>query len=212
MAGFLVYGFGIADAPVSYRDANGRAKPCPHYAAWESMLIRCYSKDRRRSYLAYEGCTVDERWRLFSSLREWREQQDWVGKQLDKDLLFEGNRVYGPDTCAMISRSLNAFLVPDGNPDLMPGVISVRGGGYKPIRYTYPYQLRKEKQVDHHFETELEAHKQWLINKHEVALIHAEHEKDPRVIRTLKTRWADQLAALERQTRTPSVTDLPEKN
>lgn len=212
MSRFLFMGFGIMDDSSDQTNENGRSVKCPHRVTWESMITRCYSEKHRSKYRAYEGCTVDERWRLFSQFKEWRESQDWQDKQLDKDLLFEGNRVYGPDTCAMISRSLNAFLVPDGNPDLMPGVISVKGGGYKPIRYTYPYQLRKEKQVDHHFETELEAHKQWLINKHEVALIHAEHEKDPRVVKALKTRWADQLAALERKTRNPSVTDLPEKN
>lgn len=212
MAGFLVYGFGIADAPVSYRDAKGRVKPCPHYTAWESMLIRCYSKERRRSYPSYEGCTVDERWRLFSSFREWREKQDWVGKQLDKDLLVEGNKVCGPDTCAMISRSLNTFIVPDGHPDLMPGVIRGADGAFKPIRYSHPYSMEKVKQDDMSFETEYEAHVQWLKNKHEIALIHAEYESDPRVIQALKTRWADQLAALEHQTRTPSGADLPEKN
>jgi hypothetical protein len=38
------------------------------------------------------------------------ETQDWVGKQIDKDLLLSGNKCYSPDTCVFISPQLNKFL------------------------------------------------------------------------------------------------------
>lgn len=34
-------------------------------------------------------------------------EQDWEDKQLDKDRMFDGNQVYGPDTCQFLSRSDN---------------------------------------------------------------------------------------------------------
>lgn len=190
MRPFLIYGFGVTDAPTSHR-VNGKSVPCPHYTAWESMLIRCYSEKHRHKFLSYAGCSVDERWRTFSEFKAWRINQAWEGRQLDKDLLVEGNRVYGPDTCAMISPSLNTFLIPVGHPDCLPGVIPVIGTDrFKPVRYTRPFTLAKVKQPDTEFDTQEEAHEQWRINKHEIALLHAEKETDLRVVHVLRTRWA----------------------
>lgn len=193
MSDFIFNGFGIIDDRTTTRTASGKPVCCPHFAAWQSIIIRCYSEKHRHKYLSYEGCTVDERWRLFSNFKKWRESQDWKGKQVDKDLLVEGNRVYGPDTCAMISRSLNTFLTPCGHPDLMPGVIVGSCSKYKPIRYTYPFSLVKKKQKETAFDSELEAHIQWLKNKDEIANIHADRETDERVVAVLRTRWSEKL-------------------
>jgi hypothetical protein len=38
------------------------------------------------------------------------ETQDWVGKQLDKDLLNKGNKVYSPKTCIFVSNRVNNLL------------------------------------------------------------------------------------------------------
>jgi hypothetical protein len=38
------------------------------------------------------------------------ETQDWVNKVLDKDLLIQGNKHYGPNTCIFISKELNNLL------------------------------------------------------------------------------------------------------
>lgn len=186
---FLMHGFGVPDGRSSVISTNGRPIKCPHFSAWRSMLIRVYDERYRHQYPAYEGCSVDERWRLFSEFKAWREKQDWEGKHLDKDFLVEGNRVYGPDTCAMISRSLNTFIIPCGHPDLPPGVI-YSGGKFKPVRYTYPYNIEKPRQEDSIFDTPEEAHAQWIKNKHEIAMIHSRYETDERVVSVLKTRWA----------------------
>ena len=37
-------------------------------------------------------------------------QQDCEGKHLDKDILFEGNKVYSPDTCVFVDGVVNTFL------------------------------------------------------------------------------------------------------
>ena len=42
------------------------------------------------------------------------EKQDWEGKFIDKDLLFPGNKVYGPDTCVFVTRQLNNLFTDHG--------------------------------------------------------------------------------------------------
>src|SRR5690554_3731349 len=103
MPRFLFEGFGIIDDRTSVV-VDGTSMACKHYTTWTSMIIRCYSERHRSKYQAYKGCTVDDRWRLFSEFKKWREEKEWEGKQLDKDLIVENNRVYGPDTCAMITQ------------------------------------------------------------------------------------------------------------
>ena len=46
--------------------------------------------------------------------KDWMENQDWEGNQLDKDLLFEGNKVYGPKTCVFVTRMVNNFTLDSG--------------------------------------------------------------------------------------------------
>lgn len=60
------------------------------------------------------------------------ESQDWQGKQLDKDLLVQGNKVYGPDTCLFVNRDINTLLTDHsaarGN---LPQGVSLDRGRYK---------------------------------------------------------------------------------
>ena len=67
------------------------------------MLQRCYADDRSW----YQGCTVSDEWRYFSNFKKWMESRSWQGKEIDKDILIPGNKVYGKDTCLLVSRHLN---------------------------------------------------------------------------------------------------------
>ena len=61
---------------------------------------------------SYVGCTVDPRWHYLSNFKQWYDEQgDVTGKQLDKDIISPGNKVYGPDTCFFVSPQLNTFFV-----------------------------------------------------------------------------------------------------
>lgn len=75
------------------------------------MLYRCYHKGFLESNPTYKGCSVTAEWLRFSNFKAWMETQDWEGKQLDKDILFHGNRLYSADTCVFVSQRVNKFLV-----------------------------------------------------------------------------------------------------
>ena len=120
----LVHGVGINDADYEvtryeYVIVDGRKKQkriwiCPYYQTWKGMLGRCYSTKYQDTRPTYKGCSVSEEWLTFSNFRAWMEKQDWEGMQLDKDLLFEGNKVYSAETCVFITREVNSFTTDCG--------------------------------------------------------------------------------------------------
>ena len=36
--------------------------------------------------------------------------QDWQGKQLDKDILTQGNKIYSPERCLFVTQYINGLL------------------------------------------------------------------------------------------------------
>lgn len=99
-----VYGVGINDVP-------GAANKRHYYTVWRNVFGRCYNPPLQARYPTYIGCTVDPRWHYLSNFKQWYDEQgDVTGKQLDKDIISPGNKVYGPDTCFFVSPQLNTFF------------------------------------------------------------------------------------------------------
>ena len=107
-----VYGVGINDADyvVQPTRPDGKRSICPYYLAWLNMLTRAYSPKSHARRPTYSGVTACEEWHSFMAVRAWMETQDWQGKQLDKDIIAPGNKVYSPDTCVFVSPALNTLL------------------------------------------------------------------------------------------------------
>lgn len=109
----LVHGIGVND--VWYKTTtmvDGKEITCPYYSRWYSMLQRCYSKKEqlRSSGSSYKGCSVCEEWKTFSNFRTWMENQEWKGKQLDKDIIVPANKVYSPEICMFVTGKVNSLL------------------------------------------------------------------------------------------------------
>jgi len=102
----LVYGVGINDSiyPMSVK-TDGMHKI---YTTWISMLRRVYGN--REKEPSYKGCSVCDEWLSLSKFSAWMQAQDWEGKNLDKDVLVPGNKVYSPDTCYFVNNQINALL------------------------------------------------------------------------------------------------------
>jgi len=102
---------GINDADYKTQPrSNGRAFTCPYYRKWSSMLRRCYSKKTQEKQPAYKGCSVCDEWLVFSVFRSWMIKQNWKGKELDKDIITPGNKIYSPDNCCFVEQYLNKLL------------------------------------------------------------------------------------------------------
>lgn len=102
----LIYGVGINDSKSTYIEG----KRCKYYVTWKSMLQRCYSLKYKNKNPTYANCSVCDEWLTFSNFKAWMVKQNWEGKDLDKDILIEGNKIYSPETCFFISRRINTLL------------------------------------------------------------------------------------------------------
>ena len=197
----LVYGVGINDADYVTQKwetiiVNGKRKQkfvwvCPFYRAWKSMLERCYSIKTQERQPTYKGCSVSKEWLTFSVFKNWMETQDWEDKQLDKDLLFEGNKVYSPETCVFVSGMVNLFTVDSGasRGELPIGVCWNNGANKFKSQCRNPFTKKREHLG--YFTCEQEAHQSWLKRKLELAYELAAIQADQRVAEALINRYTN---------------------
>ena len=163
---------------------------CKNYAAWKSMLGRCYSKKYLESRQSYIGTSVCSEWLYASEFKKWMEQQDWHGKSLDKDIIVPRSKLYSPKTCAFVLTATNSFVIAR---DASRGDCPI---GVQLYKRTGKYQaccknLFSGKQ-EHlgYFSTPEEAHEAWRKRKHELAQLVAATESDMRIVAALKKRYS----------------------
>ena len=197
----LSYGIAINDADYAVTKfettgwVDGKRKQkqvwvCPFYSTWQGMLERCFSGRTKERQPTYKDVTCCEEWLVFSNFKQWMEQQDWVGKQLDKDIIRLENKVYSPETCAFVSQTTNSFvLARDAARGEHPlGVYWNKKAGKLRAKCKNPFTKKSEHLG--YFNTPKEAHEAWRKRKHELAQLVAATESDPRVVEALKKRYS----------------------
>ena len=162
---------------------------CPFYRAWSDMLSRCYSAKYQENRPTYIGCTVSDEWHTFSNFRSWMETQDWEGNQLDKDLLFEGNKAYGADSCVFVTQLVNSFTADNraARGEWMIGVSWHKASEKFQASCKNPFTKKQE--TLGYFDCEQQAHESWLKRKLELAHELAVIQTDPRVAKALVDRY-----------------------
>lgn len=195
-----VFGWGISDVRYNiYKTEempkiNGKRNQkilwcCPYYQDWSGMIERCYSPKYQARQPTYVGCMIEEQWKYLSNFIEWVDSQpnrDWQNFPLDKDFLGRGDKLYSPNTCAYIPKTLNNFINDRINHrgNFMLGVSTSCS---KPN----PYQARCSnpftRRVDYLgvFPTEMDAHLAWLNKKRAHATVLAKGQTDPRIAEAL---------------------------
>lgn len=185
----LVCGVGINDLDrVVYQKRAGVINVCPVYKVWKSMLVRCYSPKYYYSE-RYMNCFVVEDWLTLSRFEEWMLNQAWHDRELDKDILIKGNKIYSPDTCVFIDQRLNKFLIES---EAIRGEYPI-GVCWKSKIGKYVAQCNNPFEDDGRhlgtFDTAEEAHRAWKLAKHKYALRFADMQDDTRVAEALRNRY-----------------------
>lgn len=195
----LVCGIGTNDADYEVRKKeitikDGRissvVRNCPYYMCWLNLLKRCFSETAKKKRPNYKDIILHPEWLIFSNFKNWMEQQDWEGKQLDKDILIFGNKLYSPDTCAFVNLSTNVFVIDRKNDrgDFPLGVHLCSRAHKFVSQCSNP--ITKKREFLGYFYDAQEAHEAWRKRKHELAQLVAETESDPRVVEALKKRYS----------------------
>ena len=186
----LVYGVGInyADYKVEHR-IDGKRVRCSYYRTWDNMLCRCYSEKYQDRNPTYKGCYVWTEWLYFMNFRKWMMKQDWQGKQLDKDLLVVGNKVYSPEACVFVDIMTNSFTIDCGRKrgEYPIGVSFHKRKGKFQTHCSNPFSKKLE--YLGYFTCEHQAHLAWKARKHILACQLADLQTDPRVAAALRARY-----------------------
>lgn len=142
----------------------------PEGNTWFNILSRCY--DPKENQISYAGCTLHEDWHNFQNFAEWYHKNYVKDFALDKDLLVENNKIYGPNTCCYLPREINAAISVPQKTQYKPGV-SINNGQFRSCIY-----LNEKLTHLGYFETEDEAYNEYKKFKLNHIIILAMKYKD----------------------------------
>lgn len=94
---------------------SDKRKVTIQYKKWHMMLNRCYEPYELNKYPTYIDVDVCEEWLCFQNFAKWFDENyneiEGEKMDLDKDILFKGNKVYSPETCCYVPRRINVLIV-----------------------------------------------------------------------------------------------------
>ena len=107
----LKYGVGyIGDGP-------HKRKKSKFGLIWHNMMTRCYNPNSLEVRPGYVGCSVHPFFHNFQNFHNWCEMNYYTVDNetmcLDKDILFNHNRIYGPMTCIFVPQTINKLFTHD---------------------------------------------------------------------------------------------------
>ena len=106
-----VYGVGIIGNEKT-TDENG--KSLKSYNTWVNMLKRSCSSKFKKKYPTYKDCSVCKEWLCYSNFKKWYDENyyeiDGERMDLDKDILYKGNKIYSPETCVFVAKNINTLF------------------------------------------------------------------------------------------------------
>ena len=135
---------GVGYIGVGKYKTGTNTKHTEEYQNWTCMIRRCYDEKLKERYSAYYGdCFVCEEWHNFQNFAKWWNENIYrVGAErmhLDKDILFDGNRMYSPNTCVISPQRINMLFMKKPNKYNLPNGIKPSSKGRYESKYNGKY-------------------------------------------------------------------------
>ena len=112
-----IYGVGYLGEGIHKVRENGSTKVSKCYKTFSHMIERCYNMDSYDKQHTYANCTVVEEWHNFQNFADWYDKNFYQIPNklmcLDKDILVKGNKIYSPETCCFVPKSINNLFTKD---------------------------------------------------------------------------------------------------
>lgn len=162
------------------------------YNVWNNVMLRSNrTGNYSNKFPTYSDCSCSESFAVFNTFKKWYVNQVGYDKQyhIDKDLLFEGNKIYSENTCILLPREINVlFKVTYSSSTIgLVGVTKCRER-YRSL-IADPYKGR-QKHLGY-FDTPEEAHEAYKMEKSNIILRLIEdyrYDLDPRAVLSLEAR------------------------
>ena len=94
-------------------------KHTDEYIIWHGMLQRCYDPKFHKKESTYEDCEVEDYLLNFQHMGAWFNENYYkiAGEkmELDKDILYKGNKIYSRDTCIFVPKRINSLFTKRDN-------------------------------------------------------------------------------------------------
>ena len=142
----LVHGFGINDKSCPIKDKD--RKLLKEYNMWRNMIARCHRKDVQERQPTYINCEISKNFKYYHLFYKWYHSQigcNTPNAELDKDLIFKGNKIYSEDNCLLLPDEINVFLT---KRESLRGLHPVGVHFHKPLN-KYRAQINKNKKKIH---------------------------------------------------------------
>ena len=139
------------------------------YLIWRGIIARVSNIKR------YENTNICTEWLRFSNFLCWVDKQTFKGKDLDKDLLSDNQKLYSPKTCCFLPPNINSFIVGCGNKTHSEGVSWRKKEQKYCARITDPFVKSKSNPTKNkrvwlgYYEDVPSAHEVWRKHKHKYA-------------------------------------------
>lgn len=100
---------------VGYHGSSEVDVKATSYLRWHDMINRCYNDKFHIKQPQYKDCTVCEEWLNYNNFKKWYDEHFYQIENeqmdLDKDILYKGNKIYSPETCAIVPHGINTLFL-----------------------------------------------------------------------------------------------------
>lgn len=177
--------------------ASENSKDTRVYKTWADMLQRCCSEKEHRRYPTYKDCKASEEFHNFQNFGYWDEnnyyQVERQRMELDKDILFKGNKIYSPDTCIYVPNVINSLFT---KCDKLRGKSAIGTHYCKNGKYRVDCQMinpetgKSKSEYLGYYDTELEAFEVYKYHKEKNIKMVADYFKEQIPIKLYNALYA----------------------